>query len=309
MPYFPEHVYHMVLGENSSLNMNLLKDFLESDSSEIRDLSEQYMEEAAQVEAENEKSEEKVLQSAFGNETLYAVSDGKKEASFINGTGVAYEEKELYEQCSSIYKNGRETLFQEADLVNTVGNQEFPIEEAKKMLLSKLEKVQVSEIHMYEICLHESDDFLFYEMYFTPSYEGMGTTHGIGSMAYKEVFPEGTAWVCKDGIAFLRFKEGLGEVDQKEEYEKVLSWEQIEKIIEVNLKNGNIHGSSKIAMTEVEFVYYPFLSEDEKELELIPVWQMSIPLSQWLEIDNEETDGAARMICIHAVSGEIVRVE
>ena len=40
-PYVPDNVYHMVLKENSALNMELLEDFLESDSGNISDLSEE----------------------------------------------------------------------------------------------------------------------------------------------------------------------------------------------------------------------------------------------------------------------------
>ena len=102
------------------------------------------------------------------------------------------------------------------------------------------------------------------------------------------------------------------EVIQKERCESVLTWEQVTQLLETYLAEGKIRGSSKAALTDVELAYYPFLSEDEKELELVPVWQLYVPLPAWTEdsVMREEfgTKGAAWNICIDAVTGELLRV-
>ena len=100
-------------------------------------------------------------------------------------------------------------------------------------------------------------------------------------------------------------------IEKQEKCETVLSWGQIEQILEVNLNNGKINGSDsdKAVLTNVEFLYYPVFQEDENRLALVPVWHIYTPLSVWLE--NEElseaftTNGAASSICVNAVSGEI----
>lgn len=308
-PYIPDNIYHMVLKENSALDLELLEAFLESDSGEVVDLSEQRREQAAQADAENERSEEKARTSSFGTDSIYVLSDGKKEAGFFGGTGASYQDKELDEKCASIYKTGTETVFRESDIENAIGNQDFSVRQAKALLLDKLAKIQVTEIHIDEVYMYESRDFVFYEMRFTPSYEGMGVISEVGSVSYGEDFPDGSAWVCRDGVARLNLRAGLGEAVQKDRCEELLSWEQVEKIIEANLKNGTIHGSSKIAMPKVEFVYYPILSQDESELELVPVWHVYIPSSVWMEDEKilEEIGSAVQNICVNAISGEIVR--
>ena len=143
----------------------------------------------------------------------------------------------------------------------------------------------------------------------------MGVVHEFGSVVYGEVQPLGDAWVCEDDIVTLSLDSSLGKVEKQEKCETVLSWEQIEQILEVNLNNGKINGSDsdKAVLTNVEFLYYPVFQEDENRLLLVPVWHIYTPLSVWLE--NEElseaftTNGAASSICVNAVSGEIVRVE
>ena len=263
------------------------------------------------MEAANKKNEEKAMTSTFGGESLYVVSDGEKEASFTWGTSAYYKDQELYNKCASIYKTATEKAFDETNIAAAL-SENFSIKEAKTLLMDKLHPLQITEVHVYEAYMYESENFAFYEMQFTPSYEGMGVVHSFGSVAYGENFPEGRAWVCSDGVAEVSLTASLGETVQKDKYEEVLSWEQIENILELYLNSGKIQGSSKCVMSKVEFAYYPLLSEDESELELVPVWHIYIPLSAWVEDEElaEEIgmNGVAWNICVNAVSGEIVRV-
>ena len=171
----------------------------------------------------------------------------------------------------------------------------------------------MAEIDIYKITQYQYHSVTFYEIEFTPSYESMGIVHEFGSIALGEIFPSGKAWICGEDIATLSLDACLGKVETQEKSGTVLSWGQIEKILETHLNNGKINGSNKAALTEVEFLYYPIYKEDENKLELVPVWHIYTPMSVWME--NEElaeafvADGSIWSICVNAVSGEIVRSE
>ena len=306
MPDVPQNVYHMVLSENEALTKDLLTEFLESETGNIKDLSEVAQKEMEQSKAENEQAEDRAVFSVFGSAPVCEVSDGQKTASFSHGTGAYYQDEFLYEKCASIYKSAGETVLEEADSENVY-------RETKKILLTKLSQIGMAEINIYKITQYQYDSVTFYEIEFTPSYESMGIVHEFGSIALGEIFLSGKAWICGEDIATLSLDACLGKVETQEKCETVLSWGQIEKILETHLNSGKINGSNKAALTEVEFLYYPIYKEDENKLELVPVWHIYTPMSVWME--NEElaeafvADGFIWSICVNAVSGEIVRSE
>ena len=306
MPDVPQDVYYMVLGENKTLTKDVLKMFLGSETGDIRDLSEEAQREREQSEAENEQGEERAVFSVFGNAPVYQLSDGQKTAGFSYGTGAYYQDERLYEKCASIYKSADETVLEEAE-------SETVYMEAEKILLTKLSQIGMEEIAIYKITQYQYESVTFYEIEFTPSYTGMGVVHEFGSIAAGEVLPSGKAWICEESIVTLSLNACLGKVETQEKCETVLSWSQIEKILETYLNNGKINGSRIAVLTEAEFLYYPIFKEAENKLELVPVWHIYTPMSAWME--NEElaeafvSNGAVWSICVNAVSGEIVRSE
>lgn len=306
MPDVPQNVYNMVLGENETLTKGVLTEFLGSETGNIKDLSEEAQKEMEQIKEENEQGEERAEYSVFGNAPIYKLSDEQKTASFSYGTGAYYQDELLYEKCASIYKSADETVLEEADSKNVYMN-------AEKILLAKLSLIGMTEIDIYKITQYQKENVTFYEIEFTPSYEGMGIVHEFGSIASGEIFPSGKAWICEESIATLSLDACIGKVETQEKCETVLSWSQIEKILETNLNNGKINGSNKAVLTEVEFLYYPIYKEDENKLELVPVWHIYTPMSVWME--NEELaevfmkNGSIWSVCVNAVSGEIVRSE
>lgn len=306
MPDMPENIYNIVLEENDTLTKDLLKDFLGSDLGTINDLSEEAKKERDRLEEENEQSDERAFYSVFGNDTVYEISDGRKSASFSNGTSAYYEDEILREKCISAYKSGSETVLKQAD-------HEEVYRKMEEILLDKLSIIDVTEIYIDKITSYQRDRVTFYEVKFTPSYGGMGVVHEFGSLVYGEIHPLGDAWICEDDLVTLSLDSSLGKVEKQEKCESVLSWGQIERILEAYLNNGMIKGSDKAVLTNVELLYYPIFREDENRLELIPVWHIYVPLSVWLENPKLSevfgTDGAASSICVNAVSGEIVRVE
>ena len=306
MPDVPQNVYNMVLGENETLTKDVLTEFLGSETGNIKDLSEEAQKEMEQIKEENEQGEERAEYSVFGNAPIYKLSDEQKTASFSYGTGAYYQDELLYEKCASIYKSADETVLKEADSKNVYMN-------AEKILLAKLSLIGMTEIDIYKITQYQKENVTFYEIEFTPSYEGMGIVHEFGSIASGEIFPSGKAWICEESIATLSLDACIGKVETQEKCETVLSWSQIEKILETNLNSGKINGSNKAVLTEVEFLYYPIYKEDENKLELVPVWHIYTPMSVWTK--NEELaeafteNGSIWSICVNAVSGEIVRSE
>ena len=306
MPDVPQNVYNMVLGENETLTKDVLTEFLGSETGNIKDLSEEAQKEMEQIKEKNEQGEERAEYSIFGNAPIYKLSDEQKTASFSYGTNAYYQDELLYEKCASIYKSADETVLEEADSKNVYMN-------AEKVLLAKLSLIGMTEIDIYKITQYQKENVTFYEIEFTPSYEGMGIVHEFGSITSGEIFPSGKAWICEESIATLSLDACIGKVETQEKCETVLSWSQIEKILETNLNSGKINGSNKAVLTEVEFLYYPIYKEDENKLELVPVWHIYTPMSVWME--NEELaeafmkNGSIWSICVNAVSGEIVRSE
>ena len=306
MPDVPQDVKTIVLGENETLTKAVLTEFLESETGNIKDLSEEAQKEMEQSKAENEQGEERAVFSVFGNAPVYELSDEQKTAGFSYGTGAYYQDELLFEKCASIYKSADETVLEEADHKNVYL-------EAENILLAKLSKTGMAEIDIYKITQYQYENVTFYEIEFTPSYEGMGIIHEIGSIASGEIFPSGKAWICEESIVTLSLNACLGKVETQEKCETVLSWSQIEKILETHLNSGKINESSKAVLTEAAFLYYPVFKENENKLELVPVWHIYTPMSAWME--NEElaeafvVNGSAWSICVNAVTGEIVRSE
>ncbi len=306
MPDVPQDVKTIVLGENETLTKDVLTEFLGSETGNIKDLSEEAQKEMEQSKAENEQREERAVFSVFGNAPIYKVSDEQKTASFSYGTGAYYQDELLYGMCASIYKSADETVLEEADSENVYM-------EAEKILLAKLSQTGMAEIDIYKITQYQYENVTFYEIEFTPSYGGMGVIHEFGSITSGEIFPSGKAWICEESIVTLSLNACLGKVETQEKCETVLSWSQIEKILETRLNSGKINGNDKAVLTEVEFLYYPIYKEDENKLELVPVWHIYMPMPAWME-DEELAEafvanGSTWSICVNTVSGEIVRSE
>ncbi len=306
MPDMPEDVKTIALGENEALTKDALKEFLGSEAGNIEDLSEEAQKEIEQSEAENEQGEERAVFSVFGSAPVYQLSDGQKTAGFSYGTGAYYQDELLYEKCASVYKLADETVLEETD-------SESVYMETEKILLAKLSQIGMAEIDIYKITRYQYENITFYEIEFTPSYGGMGVVHEFGSIASGEIFPSGKAWICEESIVTLSLNACLGKVETQEKCGTILSWSQIEKILEAHLNSGKISGSNKAVLTKAEFLYYPSFKEDENKLELVPVWHIYTPMSEWMEKEELAeafvANGSVWSICVNAVSGEIVRSE
>ena len=150
---------------------------------------------------------------------------------------------------------------------------------------AKLEPLGITEIKPHEIYYYETGDTGFYEIKFTPGYDGVGLAHEFGQMDTTDVIPSAMAWVTQDGVAMLNLKEVLGKVTEQTDTGKVLSFSQVLEILEVYLENNMLCGCTEAKLTQVEVVYYP--DYKEPDLVLKPAWN----------------------IYLDAVTGELLHVE
>ena len=58
--------------------------------------------------------------------------------------------------------------------------------EAEKILLAKLSKIGMTEIDIYKITKYQYESVTFYEIEFTPSYDGLGVAHEFDSTVMEE---------------------------------------------------------------------------------------------------------------------------
>lgn len=121
------------------------------------------------------------------------------------------------------------------------------------------------------------------------------------------------------GVADLQLFDFCGKVADRKPA-KVLSFEQVEKILEQYLDNHMIQADERLVLNNIKLEYYPVPNpspeagiEYRPELELIPVWHIYMPLDDYVDMIGQATqdDGledALYNIWINAVTGEIEQV-
>lgn len=306
LPAVPEHVYQVTLCASDRLNKNVLETLLDSKNGNIKDVTKECLEEEEKENSSQSKEDSEFLISSFGDGTFMKLTDGEKEVLLQGNTSVYYSDTLLSKRCQKVYKSAKETKISPTKMEY---GEKFTANNAKEALLEKLKAVGIKEVHLYEITCYESSDVMFYEMKFTPSYEGMGIASEFGQVSYGEIFPMGQAWITEEGVADIDLENFCGKITEKKKETGMLNVSQIEKILEKYLESHTIQGSMQMELTNMEFVYYPILKDTE--LELVPVWHIYIPMDRWNETKNEEfiSKGAAWNIYLNAVNGKLEKVE
>lgn len=306
LPAVPEQVYQITLCASDRLNKNVLETLLDSKNGNIKDVTKECLKEEEKENSSQSREDSEFLISSFGDGTFMKLTDGEKEVFLQGNTSVHYSDIALNENCQKIYKSAKETKISPTKMEY---GEKFSANNAKEALLEKLKAVGIKEVHLYEITCYESRDVMFYEMKFTPSYEGMGIASEFGQVSYGEVFPMGQAWITQDGVADMDLENFCGKIQEKKKQSSILHISQIKKILEKYLENQTVQGSEQMKLTDMEFVYYPILKDTE--LELVPVWHIYIPMEKWNETKNEEfiSKGAAWNIYLNAVNGKLEKVE
>ena len=311
-------VNQLTLQPRDDLNENMLKIFLDSQNGKVQDITQEYLaEQEALLNAPPEEvdagdgieTSKPVKMAHFGDDSMLMLSDGERTALFARNTTANYEDEDLLQDCDRIYKQAPEKNLT-WDRENT--GVSFSFTQAQEILQKKLEPLGITEINPYEIYYYEADGIAFYEIKFTPSYEGVGIAHEFGQMGTEDVFPDADAWVTAEGVARLHLGEVLGKVTEQVSTGNILGFSQVADILEKYLESNTICGCAEAKLTQVEFVYYP--DYKEPQLVLKPAWHIYVPLSVKVESDDAayaqmlEKD-AAWNIYLDAVTGELLQVE
>lgn len=318
IPAVPGTVNQLTLQPRDDLNEALLEVFLDSQNGEVRNITQEYLAEQEallNVPPEAYNAGDGIETSApaetahFGDDSLLMLSDGERTASFVRNTTANYEDESLLQSCQAIQKRAQErnlTWSRE----NTGAS--FSLAQAQELLLEKLEPLGIAEISLSEIYYYELDGSAFYEILFTPSYEGIGIAHEFGQIGTTEVLPDAMAWVTADGVAQLHLGEILGKVTEQVSTGNILSFSQAADILAKYLESGTICGCAEAKLTQAELVYYP--NYQDPQLILKPAWHICVPLQQRIESEDPAynqlfENSAAWNIYLDAVTGELLRVE
>ncbi len=96
------------------------------------------------------------------------------------------------------------------------------------------------------------------------------------------------------------------EAAAKEDQGKLLGWNQVQELLEVYLKNGDLQCRGILPFRYIEFVYDPVY--DGAELKLIPTWNIHMDFGEYCEYTGDGRWNTCWSIYINAVTGEIERV-
>lgn len=304
IPNMPNEAYEIAVQPISRISKEIMTELLDSNTGNVQDLSESTKKELDEL-TESQKSltgEEAVRQMGFGYGSVVHLSDGEKEVFFNGGGSITYTDIQLNNRCA--LNGSDETRISDKDMDTAFSG--FSANDAIQMVLDKLNVLGISDVHIYEIVRYERDGLSFYGINFTPAFYSTGIAHEFGEVVVGEIHPEGNAIVASNGIAYLSLSDAYVEVVKESKASGLLSFTQIQQILEKYLSSGKLASSAEIALTEVEFVYYPVYDEDT--LKLIPAWNICLPIWDYLSLEG--VDGSfAYNIYINASSGELLLVE
>ncbi len=316
LPALPETAPVLTMQADSRLNQDVLEQFLEPQG-EVRDITQEKAEEA---EAENERHIKAYMEAGMteeearativtianiGDDSFLALTDGNRTASLYGCVTLEYEDADRMEQFRAVASG------QEAKSTDDIGEDvSFPMEEAEKLLLQKLSFLGIKGIFPDRVnkgYYYEGDGCSFYELNFTPVYDGIGTACAFSGIdAREEIRPEGYAFVSPEGVAKLSLRNCCMEVAAKEDQGKLLGWNQVQELLEVYLKNGELQCRDILPFRYIEFVYYPVY--DGAELKLIPTWNIHMDFEEYCGYTEDGIWDTCWSIYINAVTGGIERV-
>lgn len=317
VPEAPKEAGTLIMRENHSWDREMLEKFLEPQR-EVKDITQE-------KEKEWEKEEQRYIESSMkagmteeearagivemegiGEGGSLVLTDGNRTASLFRHDIIEYEDAAWLEQYYAMHQTG-EQKEQKADLSDDKsGIADFPLGEAKRLLLDKLSLLEIQEIHLEKGYSYESEDFSCYELYFTPSYEGIGVTQA-GTQTNGEIWPNGYAFVCRDGVAKLCLEQYYMEIEGEQDSGTVLSWNQVQELLKIYLEKGELQCRDMMPFRYIEFVYYPVF--DGEELRMVPVWNIHMDFEEYCSYTGEDIWDTCWTIYLNAVTGEIEKVQ
>ncbi len=316
IPAVPEHVYQMTLLPDDTLGKEALLALLETGEDAAVDSSQELLEEIAQSDYDNTHGPEGeyCYYSRFSDRTALQFSAGQREASLEGHTSVGYKDSALWERRIGMAVYEDELI--PPSQTDTEG--EFPLSEAERILLDKLEPLGIKEVSFWQIRYCKGDGDSYYELSFAPVQEGVSMIKETVGNTLGEIYPIGWACVTPDGVSELNLSNFCARIGKKEPV-TVLPFEKIEQCLEQYLDNGLIMTDERMVFDHVELEYYPLPNtqvqgemEYREQLELVPIWHIYITLEDYVEKYaglEEISPGAVDNICINGVTGEVERAK
>ncbi len=317
LPEAPEEAASLIMQENHSWDKEMLEKFLEPQG-EVKDITQEkekereeeerrYIESSMKAGMTEEEARAGIVEMAgIGEDGSLVLTDGNRTASLFRHDIIEYEDAAWMEQYYAMHQAG-EQKEQKADLSDDKsGISDFPLGEAKRLLMDKLSLLGVREISLEKGYAYESEDFSCYELYFTPSYEGIGAAQAVGQ-TNGGIWPNGYAFVCRDGVAKLCLDQYYMEIEGEQDSGAVLSWNQVQELLKAYLENGELQCRDMMPFRYIEFVYYPVF--DGEELKLVPVWNIHMDFEEYCSYTGGDIWDTCWTIYLNAITGEIEKVQ
>lgn len=307
----PDTVSTLIMQADSSLDEAALRDFLEPQG-EVKDITEEVL---AAEEAERQRVEEideklgegssMVEIAGVGDGSRIALTDGNRKAILFGKTGGSYEDALLKEKCFVSAKEEAQKL----DIKNMeAGDSAFSLQDAKALLVRKLSLLGIEDIHLSIAYIYGQDGFLFYEMQFSPVVKGIPVADSFGQQDIARVYPEGTAWVCEEGVANVEVWNCCMEQVSEVKNGKILSFSKVQELLGTYLDDGSLQCAEDVPFSTAELVYYAELRDGK--LELAPMWSIHMDLEEYVEyVGQTGRSDLVWNIYIDAVTGELAGAE
>lgn len=307
----PDTVSTLIMQADSSLDEAALRDFLEPQG-EVKDITEEVL---AAEEAERQRAAEideklgegsSMLEIAgVGDGSRIALTDGNRKAILFGKTGGSYEDALLKEKCFVSAKEEAQKL----DIKDMeAGDSAFSLQDAKALLVRKLSLLGIEDIHLSIAYIYGQDGFLFYEMQFSPVVKGIPVADSFGQQDIARVYPEGTAWVCEEGVANVEVWNCCMEQASEVKNGKILSFSKVQELLGTYLDDGSLQCAEDVPFSMAELVYY--VERKDGKLELVPMWSIHMDLEKYVEyVGQTGRSDFVWNIYIDAVTGELAGAE
>lgn len=309
LPAAPMTAATLKMTSDSQLDEVKIKSLFEEGDADVRDVTDEKLkqleEEQNSIPLEDRVVEE---QAHLGEDDYLVLETEKEKVSCWSHSLIGYTNYARVEKTRKIIANnegekllGTDISPDQADNLTLSG---FSFADARKLLLDKLKRAGVEDIYIYDITGYECQGEAYYEVFFVPAFEGIPIMYDFRSRSIGEICTEGKADICQEGVATMSFV-CMEEISREEG--KCLSWNQTSEILTTYLENKTLQCSEKKILNHVMLAYLPVT--EGNTLKLIPIWWIYVPY--WELFENEEAMNADGLeeVAIHAVTGEIERVE
>lgn len=307
----PETVSTLIMQADSGLDEAALRDFLEPQG-EVKDITEEVLaaeeaerQRAAEIDEKLGEGSSLVEIAGVGDGSRLALTDGNRKAILFGKTGGSYEDALLKEKC---YASAMEEA-QKLDIKDMeAGDSAFSLQDAKALLTRKLSLLGIEDIHLSIAHVYGQDGFLFYEMQFSPVVEGIPVADSFGQQDVAEVYPDGFAWVCEEGVADVGVWNCCMEQVSEIKNGKILSFSKVQELLEIYLDDGSLQCAEDVPFSTAELVYYVELKDGK--LELAPMWSIHMDLEEYVEyVGQTGRSDLVWNIYIDAVTGKLAGAE